>query len=66
MFYIGAKWAQVDQRYRSDNVSGLISFIFSVCEAASAAASCCTVGRAIDLTVAKDTSCTLKDCYTKR
>lgn len=62
-FYIKAKCTQVDQRYRSDNVSSLISFIFSV---SAAAASCCTVGHAIDLTVAKDTSCTLKDCYTKR
>ncbi|TNN83075.1 hypothetical protein EYF80_006682 [Liparis tanakae] len=32
----------------------------------AAAASCCTVGRAIDLSVAKDTSCTLKDGDTKR
>lgn len=62
-FYIKAKCTQVDQRYRSDNVSSLISFIFSV---SAAAASCCTVSHAIDLTVAKDTSCTLKDCYTKR
>lgn len=60
----------VDQRYRSDRVLSLISFIFAVSQpcvaVAAAAASCCTIGRAIDLIVAKDTSCTLKDCYTKR
>lgn len=54
---------QVDQRYRSDNVPDLLCL--AALAAAAAATSCCTVGRAIDLIVAKDTSCTLKDCYTK-
>lgn len=58
-----------DQRWRSDDVISFIPPNPALPPPPTTAPSCCccsTVGRTIDLIVARDTSCTLKDCCTKR